>query len=107
MSSVDLITKKPLVLETFSNGKMHTRSLATNLLLHKELTLKFSFKKKKTYRLQITQYAKSQGLSLLHSEWPKLYQGSYRQVCAKFKDFSRTSKQLSYCFEGLKTYENY
>ena len=33
-------------------------------------------------------------------------QGSYRQVCVKFKDFSRTSKILSYCFQGLKTYEN-
>ena len=34
-----------------------------------------------------------------------LTQGSYRQVCVKFKDFSRTSKRLSYCFQGLKTYE--
>ena len=34
-------------------------------------------------------------------------QGSYRQVCVKFKDFSRTSKRLSYCFQGLKTYEKY
>ena len=33
-------------------------------------------------------------------------QGSYMQVCVKFKDFSRTSKRLSYCFQGLKTYEN-
>ena len=31
--------------------------------------------------------------------------GTYiRQVCVKFKDFSRTSKRLSYCFQGLKTY---
>ena len=36
-----------------------------------------------------------------------LNQGSYRQVCVKFKDFSRTSKRLSYCFQGLKTYEKY
>ena len=36
----------------------------------------------------------------------KLGHGSYRQVCVKFKDFSRTSKILSYCFQGLKTYEN-
>ena len=36
-----------------------------------------------------------------------LQQGSYRQVCVKFKDFSRTSKRLSYCFQGLKTYEKY
>ena len=33
-------------------------------------------------------------------------QGSYRQVCVKFKDFSRTSKRLSYGFQGLKTNEN-
>ena len=31
--------------------------------------------------------------------------GSYRQVCVKFKDFSRTSQILSYCFQGLNTYE--
>ena len=30
-------------------------------------------------------------------------QGSYRQDCVKFKDFSRTSKRLYYCFQGLKT----
>ena len=34
-------------------------------------------------------------------------QGSYRQVCVKFKDFSRTSKIFSYCFQGLKTYDKY
>ena len=34
-------------------------------------------------------------------------QSSYRQVCVKFKDFSRTSKRLSYCFQRLKTYEKY
>ena len=33
-------------------------------------------------------------------------QGSYRQVCVKFKDFSRASKRLSYCFQGSKTDEN-
>ena len=27
------------------------------------------------------------------------------QVRVKFKDFSRTSKRPSYCFQGLKTYE--
>ena len=27
------------------------------------------------------------------------YQGSYRQDCVKFKDFSRTFKRLSYCFK--------
>ena len=40
---------------------------------------------------------------------PALYlltQGSYRQVCVKFKDISRTSKRLSYCFQGLKTCKN-
>ena len=31
------------------------------------------------------------------------HQGSYRQDCVKFKDFSRTSKRLSYCLQGLKT----
>ena len=34
-------------------------------------------------------------------------QGSYRQACVKFKDFSRTSKRLSYRFQGLLTYEKY
>ena len=34
-------------------------------------------------------------------------QGSYRQGGVKFKDFSRTSKRLSYCFQGLKPYEKY
>ena len=33
----------------------------------------------------------------------KTLQGSYRQDCVKFKDFSRASKRLSYCFQGLKT----
>ena len=33
-------------------------------------------------------------------------QGSYRQARVKSKDFSRTSKRHSYCFQGLKTYEN-
>ena len=36
----------------------------------------------------------------------QLYQGPYKQVCVKFKDFSSTSKRLSYCFQGLKTNEN-
>ena len=40
-----------------------------------------------------------------HSSHEQVKQGSYRQVCLKFKDFSRTSKRLSYCFQGLKTYE--
>ena len=31
-----------------------------------------------------------------------ILQGSYWQDCVKFKDFSRTSKILSYCFQGLK-----
>ena len=35
------------------------------------------------------------------------FQGSYKQDCVKFKDFSRTSKKLSYCFQGLKTTEKY
>ena len=35
------------------------------------------------------------------------YQGSYRQVCVKFKDFSRASKRIFNCFQGLKTYEKY
>ena len=34
-------------------------------------------------------------------------QGSYMQVRVKFKDISRTSKRLSYYFQGLKTYEKY
>ena len=33
-------------------------------------------------------------------------QGSYRQDCVKFKNFSRTSKRLSYCFQGLKLKKN-
>ena len=28
-------------------------------------------------------------------------QGSYWQVCVKFKDFSRAFERLSYCFQGL------
>ena len=32
-----------------------------------------------------------------------LKQGSYRQIYVIFKDFSRTSKRLSYCFQRLKT----
>ena len=50
------------------------------------------------------------GLSIMcltHGHNTTLTQGSYRQVCVKFKDFSRTSKRLSYCFHGLKTYEKY
>ena len=31
-----------------------------------------------------------------------LIQGSYRQVCVKFKDFSRTSKRFSTVFKDLK-----
>ena len=31
--------------------------------------------------------------------------GSYRQAWVKFKDFSRTSKSLSYSFQGLKDNE--
>ena len=34
-------------------------------------------------------------------------QGSYRQDCVKFKEFSRTSKRLSYSFQGLKVNEKY
>ena len=33
------------------------------------------------------------------SKWYKLTQGSYKQVCVKFKDFSRTSKSLSSGFK--------
>ena len=36
-----------------------------------------------------------------------LKQGSYRQVCLKFKDFLRTYKRLSYSFQGLQVYEKY
>ena len=32
-------------------------------------------------------------------------QGSYWQVSVKFKDFSRTSKRLSYSFSRTKVYE--
>ena len=35
------------------------------------------------------------------------YQGSYRQVWVKFKDFSRTFKSLSNSFQGLKVNEKY
>ena len=35
-----------------------------------------------------------------------IIQGSYRQDCVKFKDFSRTSQRLSYCFQGLKLKKN-
>ena len=40
-------------------------------------------------------------LYVLHSE-----QGAYRQAWVKFKDFLRTSKSLSYSFQGLKDNEN-
>ena len=40
---------------------------------------------------------------MLYLKIMQLYQGSYRQDCVKFKDFSRTSKRLSYCFHELKT----
>ena len=33
--------------------------------------------------------------------------GSYRQGYVKFKDFSRTSKNLFYSFQGLQVYETY
>ena len=39
-------------------------------------------------------------------KFPTLVHGSYRQVCAKFKDFSRTSKSLSNSFQGLKLMKN-
>ena len=45
-------------------------------------------------------------LSSFHRRVGQL-QGSYRQVSVKFKDFSRTSKRLSYHFQGLKTYEKH
>ena len=35
-----------------------------------------------------------------------LEQGSYRQDCVKIKDFSRTSKRLSYCFNDWKLKKN-
>ena len=44
---------------------------------------------------------------LVAAKWSFGMQGSYRQVSVKFKDFSRTSKRFSYCFQGLKTYEKY
>ena len=41
---------------------------------------------------------------ILQANWiEKWGQDSYRQDCVKFKDFSRTSKRLSYCFQGLIT----
>ena len=51
---------------------------------------------------KITQYAKGKILCTQRGQ----SQGSYRQDYVKFKDFSRTSKGLSYCFQGLKTYGN-
>ena len=36
-----------------------------------------------------------------------LNHGSYRQGHVKFKDFSRTSKNLYYSFQGLRVYETY
>ena len=43
--------------------------------------------------------AEQAGLSLT---WAKVHTD---KVCVKFKDFSRTSKKLSYSFQGLKTYD--
>ena len=40
-------------------------------------------------------------------KWVEHEQGSYRQVWVKFKDFSRTSKRLSYSFQALKFFENF
>ena len=37
---------------------------------------------------------------------PELMHGAYRQGYVKFKDFSRTSKNLYYSFQGLQVYEN-
>ena len=36
-----------------------------------------------------------------------LEHGSYSQGYVKFKDFSRTSKNLYYSFQGLQVYEKY
>ena len=33
--------------------------------------------------------------------------GSYRQDYVNFKDFSRTSKNLYYSFQGLQVYKTY
>ena len=35
-----------------------------------------------------------------------IIQGSYRQVCVRFKNFQGLVR-FSYCFQGLKTYEKY
>ena len=47
---------------------------------------------------------KLSGAHLLKRTYVLHSQGSYWQVCVKFKGFSRSSKRLSYCFQGLKTY---
>ena len=38
-------------------------------------------------------------ISIFHAAGQVPIQGSYRQVRVKFKDFSRTSKRLSYCLQ--------
>ena len=45
-------------------------------------------------------------LQCLYIPFPGIHD-SYRQVWVKFKDFSRTSKRLSYSFQGLKVYEKH
>ena len=37
------------------------------------------------------------------AKFGRVDQGSYRQDCVKFKDFSRTSQKLFHYFQGLKT----
>ena len=55
----------------------------------------------------IKKYSASSTNTIHFSQKDNGWHGSYRQVCVKFKDFSRTSKRLSYCFQRLKTFEKY
>ena len=42
---------------------------------------------------------------LVAAKWSYGMQDSYEQASVKFKEFSRSSKRLSYCFQGLKSNE--
>ena len=76
--------------------------------LHHEETCLWGSLPSKTVKtakpIQLQRLAKK--ILFCHIAWTVQSKGSYRQVCVKFKDFSRTSKILSYCFQELKTYAN-
>ena len=100
MHNVGLISELPfipLMLEKHHTKCRTNMKLAATPLLSFRLSLLSSLHIKICTRVGINQPAR----------FRYFIQGSYRQVCVKFKDFSRASKRLSYCFQGLKTKEKY